>query len=71
MAIEVKKREGESSGSLIYRFTKKIKQSGILQEAKKHMYHSRGQNRNQRRESALHREKKKKEILKKKKLGEL
>lgn len=70
MAIEAKKREGESVGSLIYRFTKKVQQSGVLREAKKRKFRTRDENRNKRRVSALMRNQKKQEFLKKKKMGE-
>lgn len=71
MAIEIKKKEGESSGSLIYRFTKKVQQSGVLREARKRKFRSREENRNKRRVSALHREQKKNEFLKARKLGKI
>ena len=67
--LEVKKKEGESPTTHLYRFMKKVKQSGILKEAKKRKYHDRPINKRQRRASALHRELKKKEIAKAKKLG--
>lgn len=71
MSIEVRRKEGESAGTLIYRFTKKIQQSGVLKEAKRRRFHRRAINRSKRRLSALHRETKKKEIERAKKLGEL
>ena len=67
--IEIKKKEGESSASHLYRFTKKVRQSGVLKEAKKRKFHDRPINKRQRRMSALHREKKKEEMKKAKKLG--
>jgi ribosomal protein S21 len=69
--MEVRKKEGEATGSLIYRFIKKVQQSGVLREAKKRRFHDRPQNRLKRKLSALHREQKKKELEKAKKLGEL
>lgn len=69
MVIKVKKREGESTGSLIFRFTKRVKQSGILREAKKRQYKDRTQSRTKRRLSALYREQKKQEKERAKKLG--
>jgi ribosomal protein S21 len=71
MGIEVKKREGESAGTLIYRFTKKIQRSGVLREARKRRFHDRSLNRRKIRLSALYRGKKKEEYLKAKKLGTL
>ncbi len=64
MSIKVKRRKGDNSNSLLYRFNRKIKRSGILREAKKHMYYERPPSKNQKRKSALYREKKKKEIEK-------
>ncbi len=67
---EVKKREGESTNSLIFRFIKRVQQTGVLREAKKRRFHSRTQNRLKRKLSALHREEKRKEVEIAKKLGE-
>ena len=69
MPIEAKKREGESPAALISRFLKKIQQSGVLREAKKRRFHARNLNHAKRRISALHREQKKKEVYRAKKLG--
>ena len=67
--LQVNKKEGESSASLLYRFTKKMQQSGILRESKKRRFHIRPINKNKRFLSALHRELKKVEMEKAKKLG--
>ena len=69
MAIEVKKREGESIGSLLYRFTKKMQQSGVLREAKRRRFHNRPTSRIKRKSSALHRAGKQKEMERARKLG--
>lgn len=69
MAIEVKRREGENLNSLLYRFQKKVKQSGLLKEARARRFHKRNINRIKRLSSALYRLKKKKEIDWEKKLG--
>ncbi|MGB9609109.1 MAG: small ribosomal subunit protein bS21 [Minisyncoccia bacterium] len=69
MAIEVRKKEGESVQSLIFRFTKKVKQSGILTEARKRQFRERPQSKLKKRRSAIYRSEKKKEFEKKKKLG--
>ena len=63
------KREGESSASLLYRFTKKVQQSGILREAKKRRFRSRSPSKLKTRLSVLHREAKKKEIIQAQKMG--
>ncbi|MDP3947286.1 MAG: 30S ribosomal protein S21 [bacterium] len=67
--MELRRKEGESVTSFIYRFTKRVKQSGILKEAKKRRFRARPMNRNRRRLSALHRETKKVERQRLKKLG--
>jgi ribosomal protein S21 len=69
MPIEVRKKEGESASTMIYRFTKRIQHSGVLKEAKKRRFSRRPINRNKRRLSALHRETKKKEVERMRKLG--
>lgn len=69
MAIEIRKREGESSSALLFRFTKKIKRSGVLKESRARRFKSRNINRTKRKVSALHREAKKKEMERSKKLG--
>ncbi len=71
MAVKVSRRENEPVNSLVYRFSRRIQQSGVLREVKKRRFHSRAVNRNLRRKSALHREKKRAEIEKAKKLGRL
>ena len=67
--MEIRKREGESGTSLIYRFTKKIQQSGILKEARKRRFTKREHNKNKRRVLAVKREGKREEAQRKKKLG--
>ena len=67
--LEIKKKPGESATSHLYRFTKKVQQSGVLKESKKRKFHSRAVNKSKRRFSALHREQKKQEFKQAKKLG--
>lgn len=67
--IEIKRKEGESVNAFIYRFTKKIQQSGVLKESKRRRFHTRDTNRRARRASTLYRVAKKKEIERKRKLG--
>ena len=69
MPVKVIKKEGESASSVMYRFTKKIQQGGVLKEAKKRRFYKRAQNRTKRRKLALKREARKTEILHKKKWG--
>lgn len=69
MAIEVKKKEGETTGSLFFRFSKKVRQSGILAEARKRRFAARNENRRKRRNSAVYRAAKQAEMVRLKKLG--
>ena len=67
--MQVRKKEGETIGSLLYRFSKKVQQSGILKEAKKRRFHKRPQNRNKRKIAAMYRQEKMNEVMKDRKMG--
>ena len=67
--MEVKRKEGESASSLIYRFSKRIRRSGIIREVRANRFHDRPPNKNKRKRSALHRIERRKEYERKKKLG--
>lgn len=67
--LSIRKKEGETIGSLLYRFSKKVQHSGVLKEAKKRRFRSRPQNKNKRRLAAIYREVKRKEVANAKKLG--
>jgi len=67
--MELKRREGESTSAFLYRFSKKVQQSGILREAKKRKFRHRPVSKYKKRLSALHREQKKKEVERAKKMG--
>ncbi len=69
MAIEVRKKKGENVNSLIFRFNKRVKQSGVLKETKKRRFKSRDVNKNKKRSSALYRSKRQEEIARLKKYG--
>jgi ribosomal protein S21 len=69
MAIEIKKREGESANALIYRFGKRVKQSGLTKEVKKRRFQGRAANKRKRRLSALYRMKKMETLARERKLG--
>jgi ribosomal protein S21 len=69
MAVEIKKKEGESASSFIFRFNKKIQQSGLVKEVKKRQFHGRRVNARKRKLGALHRLAKKSEVAKLKKFG--
>ncbi len=67
--IEVNKKEGESASNLFFRFTKKIRRSGVLIEVRKRRFYSKDANKRSVRGSAKHRGDKAKEIGRLKKLG--
>ncbi|MGC9968468.1 MAG: 30S ribosomal protein S21 [Minisyncoccia bacterium] len=69
MAIEARKREGESPNNLLFTFTRKMKRSGILKEVRSRKFHDRPVSRIKRRLSAIHREAKRTEVERMKKLG--
>ncbi|OGG39813.1 hypothetical protein A2116_02070 [Candidatus Jorgensenbacteria bacterium GWA1_49_17] len=69
MAIDVKRRENENSNSLLFRFQKRVKQSGVMREARKRRFHSRNVNRIKRRTSAIYRNNKELEISRERKYG--
>mgnify|MGYP001614118945 CR=1 FL=1 len=65
--VEVRKKDNESTESLLRRFTKRVQLSGVLIEVKKGQYQEPSKSREQRRVSALRRNKirSKREYLKK------
>jgi len=67
--IEVRKKEGETTSSLFYRFSKRVKQSGVLREARKRRFTTRAVNRNKRRLSAQYRTAKRLEMDRLRRLG--
>jgi hypothetical protein len=67
--IETRKKEGESSNSLLFRFSKKVRQSGVMAEVRKRRFKGRAVNRVKRRLAAIHRSEKNKERARLKKLG--
>jgi ribosomal protein S21 len=69
MAIEVRKRDGDSPSAILFNFTKRVKRSGVLREVRKRKFHARRVSRVKRRLSAIHRDGKKKEVERLKKLG--
>lgn len=71
MALEVKRQPRETSQSLIRRFLKSIRESGILLRARKIQFREKPKSKRAKREAALRREKLKKEYEKLKKLGKI
>lgn len=68
MPLEIKKDEKESSQSLVRRFSRRIKKSGILIGARKSRFKDRPKSYPMRKRSALRREELKKEYIKKEKM---
>ncbi len=69
MTIEVKKKEGETTRSLLRRFTRRIQQSGVLIRARKARFLEKTKSKRERREGALRRNKISKEKEKLRKMG--
>lgn len=67
--LSVRKREGESPTSLMYRFNKRVKQSGLVKEVRKRRFTDRKVSKLKIKIKALHREASKKEYQHKKKMG--
>lgn len=67
--IFVKKREGESSNSLIYRFNKRARQSGLIKEVRRRRFKGRAVSKTKIRQSAIHRDEQKAAHVRKRKLG--
>jgi len=69
MPLEVKKQGRETSQSLVRRFTKRVKQSGILLQARKSRFWERPKSRQLKKKSALRKEQLRKEYEKLEKMG--
>lgn len=59
----------DSGATLLYNFTRKVKRSGILKEVRNRKFHKRTVSRIKRRASAIHREEKRVDVERQKKLG--
>lgn len=71
MPIEIKRKKGESARSLVSRFSRIIRKSGILLEAKKKMYFRRPLSKTAKKRAALKRKELKEQYEKLKKLGKV
>ncbi len=71
MALEVRKKEKETSQNLIRRFTKRVQQSGVLLQARRTMFKQRTKSDESKKRAALRREDLKKQYQILKKLGKL
>lgn len=71
MKFEIRKNERETNQSLIRRFTKRLKESGILKGAKQRMFKKREKSKDVTRTMTLRRIAKNKESKKQEKLGNI
>ncbi len=69
--IEIKRKERESTTSLLRRFSKKVRQSGVLLNARKNKFYEKPKNRFQQKTTALRRERLRKLRRKLLKTGEI
>jgi len=69
MPIEIRKKEGESGSALLYNFTRRVKRSGILKEVRARRFRTRPVSRIKRKLSAIHRESKRVDLERQRKLG--
>jgi len=67
--IEVRKKDRETTESLLRRFSRRIQQSGVLVRARKTRFRLEGKSKTEKRQEALYKVKIRKEINKLKKLG--
>ncbi len=67
--IEVKKKDRESSESLIRRFSRRVQQSGVLVHVRKNRFRVEEKTKRQMREGAMYKEKVRKVVNKLKKMG--
>ena len=67
--IEVKKKERETSESLIRRFSRRVQQSGVLVQARKTRFRKDEKSKREIREGAMYKAKVKKVVDKLKKMG--
>lgn len=67
--IEVKKKDRESSESLIRRFSRRVQQSGVLVQARRSRFRTEEKTKREMRQGAMYKEKVKKIVSKLKKMG--
>lgn len=71
MALEIKKKERETTQSLVHRFTKALQGSGILVRARKTRFKKREKSGQMKKKAALRREEMREEYEKLRKMGKL
>jgi len=67
--MQVNKRKNETNSSLLYRFTRKTRQGGLKKETRNRRFTTRPVSKRNRRISAIHRDEKKQDFKRKRKLG--
>jgi len=71
MVIEVSKKEKETSQSLLRRFSRSVRRSGLLLRVRRNQFHKRSKSQQLKKRSALRKKELKKEYEEKKKLGKV
>ena len=69
MALEVKKKDGENTRSLLRRFSRRVQQSGVLLRARKNRFFEKERSKKEKRDGAIRRSQTRKEKDKLRKLG--
>lgn len=69
--LKIKRRSNESSRSLVSRFSRAVRRSGILIEAKKKKYYRKPKSETAKKEQALRRKELKEKYQKLKKMGKI
>lgn len=69
--VEVRRKEKETFGALLRRFTRRVQMSGVLKDARKTRFYAKPPTKIKKRDSALRRLQKRKERSKLEKLGKL
>lgn len=67
--IEVKKKDRESSESLIRRFSRRVQQSGVLVQARRSRFRAEDKTKREMRQGAMYKEKVRKIVSRLKKMG--
>lgn len=67
--VAARRKQGETAGSLLRRFTQYVRRSGLLSDVRAHRYFMKDPNKRARRRSALVRVERKKEYERMRKLG--
>jgi ribosomal protein S21 len=69
--VQAKRKQNETTGSFLRRFSRQVQQSGILINARRNRFYQADPNKRSKRQSALYREEKRKKYDKLRKLGKI